>query len=456
MFDRWVSQCPLAYRSGNAPDKRDVLGTLMLDLLAGHRRYAHITALRGDAVAAQALGMNKVVSEDALRRALERIDEAASTAWMRPALMHSVREVLDKPWVLDVDASIKPLYGRQEGAEMGYNPTKPKRPSHTLHTFWVGNLRLVLDVQVSSGKQHTSVHAKAALGRLLDELGDKRPALVRGDSGYGNEGILLQLEERGQPYLLRLRQTANVQRLVARQFTRQDWSAPDHQGCQMTEDWLQLHGWSKKRRVIVVRQRIRGGIARERRVDGKQLRLDLAGPSVHEGERLWEYAVLVTDVQYPIEAIGQLYRDRADCENGFDELKNQWGMSGFTTQDINRCQTTARACALVYNWWSWYCRAANPTARMEAITSRPLLLAAVGKAVRHAGQTTLYLTPMHGKRDMLKQLLVNIREALQHVTATAEQFRMADPWTVLMRYVSDRIAPVLGPFRPPTGLQGTG
>jgi len=78
VFERWVSQCPLEYRSGNAPDKRDVLGTLMMGMLAGHRRYAHITALRGDAVAAQALGMNKVVSEDALRRALERIDEAAS------------------------------------------------------------------------------------------------------------------------------------------------------------------------------------------------------------------------------------------------------------------------------------------------------------------------------------------------------------------------------------------
>ena len=78
VFERWVSSCPLAYRSGNAPDKRDVLGTLMLGLLAGHRRYAHITALRGDAVAAQALGMAKVVSEDALRRALERIDETAS------------------------------------------------------------------------------------------------------------------------------------------------------------------------------------------------------------------------------------------------------------------------------------------------------------------------------------------------------------------------------------------
>ena len=42
VFERWVSACPLEYRSGNAPDKRDVLGTLMLGLLAGHRLYAHI------------------------------------------------------------------------------------------------------------------------------------------------------------------------------------------------------------------------------------------------------------------------------------------------------------------------------------------------------------------------------------------------------------------------------
>jgi hypothetical protein len=119
----------------------------------------------------------------------------------------------------------------------------------------------------------------------------------------------LTLEERQQPYLLRLRQTKNVQRLVARQFARDDWSRPDNQGCRMVQAQLQLHGWSTKRRVVIVRQRIRGGIARERRVDGKP----------------WEYAVLVTDVAYPLESVAQLYRDRADAENAFDELKNRWG-----------------------------------------------------------------------------------------------------------------------------------
>ena len=40
VFDQWVEACPLVYRSGIAPAKSDVLGTLMLAILAGHRRYA--------------------------------------------------------------------------------------------------------------------------------------------------------------------------------------------------------------------------------------------------------------------------------------------------------------------------------------------------------------------------------------------------------------------------------
>lgn len=65
----------------------------------------------------------------------------------------------------------------------------------------------------------------------------------------------------------------------------------------------------------------------------------------------------------------------------------------------------------MYNWWSWYCRAARPSARMEAITSRALLLAGVGRAVKHAGQTTVHLTPMHAAVDKLLALIANIRAA---------------------------------------------
>jgi hypothetical protein len=48
--------CPLALTSPNAAAKRDILGTLLLAVLAGHQRYAHITALRGDVVTRRCWG----------------------------------------------------------------------------------------------------------------------------------------------------------------------------------------------------------------------------------------------------------------------------------------------------------------------------------------------------------------------------------------------------------------
>lgn len=49
VFDRWMAVCPLEHHSNNAPGKRDVLGILLLAIVTGHRRDAHVTALRGDA-----------------------------------------------------------------------------------------------------------------------------------------------------------------------------------------------------------------------------------------------------------------------------------------------------------------------------------------------------------------------------------------------------------------------
>lgn len=38
LFDPWVADCPLTLISPNAPAKRDILGTLLLAVLAGHQR----------------------------------------------------------------------------------------------------------------------------------------------------------------------------------------------------------------------------------------------------------------------------------------------------------------------------------------------------------------------------------------------------------------------------------
>ena len=85
-----------------------------------------------------------------------------------------------------------------------------------------------------------------------------------------------------------------------------------------------------------------------------------------------------------------------------------------------------------------------------------LLLAAIGRATQSGGQTTLYLTPMHGQANLLRPLIANIQAALQHVRAAAEQFKSADPWTFLLRYISNMIAPALPAFTTPAALQASG
>jgi hypothetical protein len=45
---------------------------------------------------------------------------------------------------------------------------------------------------------------------------------------------------------------------------------------------------------------------------------------------------------------------------------------------------------------------------------------------------------------------------LRHVRAAAEQFQGLDRWRCLLRYISDRIAPVIGPPKPPAALPATG
>ena len=75
------------------------------------------------------LGMTKVASEDSVRRALSALEEAESEQWLRRHLKASYEPLLDEPWAMDIDTTVKLLYGHQEDAQVGYNPTKPGRPS---------------------------------------------------------------------------------------------------------------------------------------------------------------------------------------------------------------------------------------------------------------------------------------------------------------------------------------
>ena len=152
-------------------------------------------------------------------------------------------------------------------------------------------------------------------------------------------------------------------------MAQSDW-ADAGQGWQGKETMLRLQGWSRQRRVILLRRKLARDLAITEQANPTQPRLTFA--EIGPDKAVWEYAAVVTSLDSEILTLGQLYRDRADCENVFDELKNQWGWGGFTTQDLTRCRLLAGTVALAYNWWSLFARLADPDHHREAITSRPL------------------------------------------------------------------------------------
>ncbi len=255
LFKPWVEDCPLSYTSPNAPEKTDVLGTLMLSFLSGHTRYSHITTLRADCVNPGMLGMSKVASEDSARKAFKKnADEEACAEWLQAHLSRCYEPLLHEPWILDVDATIKTLYGHQEGAKVGYNPHKPGRPSHVYHTYFAANIRLILDVDVQPGNQTAACYTQPGLWAFLDRLPREAwPRFLRGDCDWGNEGAMCEAEKRGLDYLFKLRRTAKVKALVEESLYRKDW-APAGQGWEGVEDTLKLSGWTKKRRVVLLRR----------------------------------------------------------------------------------------------------------------------------------------------------------------------------------------------------------
>lgn len=442
LYGPWVQDCPLKYSSPNAPSKADVLGTLLLAVLSGQKRYAHITSIRQDMLNPPLLGMKKVLSEDSARRAFQRIETGACKSWQQKHLKYCYEPLLLEEWILDIDTTIKPLYGHQEGAEICYNPSKPGRPAHAIHTYSMAETRLILDCEVTAGIQQSATYSLPRLIEIIDELPlEKRPSLIRGDCAFGNENVLAPLEARNMEYLFKIKQTKRAKALT--QFlTKSDEKWVDAgQGWEGIESSLQLSGWSKDRKVIVLRRKLR-----EKKQKKKKKEDQLCFPFLEfvQNSDEYEFAVLVTTLKADIVTIAQLYRDRATSENHFDELKNQWGWGGFVTQDLKRSQIMARITAQVYNWWTLFVRWLDPEKHAEAITSRPLMLYGVAVGSKHAGQKTIRITPMHGKGKENSEKVGFVSSILNKIKRVAEQFTPLEIWTrvlsmIFIRFLKGRI-----------------
>jgi hypothetical protein len=246
--------------------------------------------------------------------------------------------------------------------------------------------------------------------------------------------MMQEAEQRDQPYLFKIRQSAKIKELLAGSFAMDRWESAG-QGWEGTWSEVRLAGWTNKRRIIILRRPLPEDLVVARR-KGKGRRrnaqMELEMGWMQGGTVLYEYAVLVTTLEDEIFTLAQHYRDRGDAENNFDELKNQWGWLGFTTHDHARSEMMTLFVALVYNWWSLFTRLSNPNKRAEAITTRPLLLHAIGRKTSHSNQSTLTLTSLHAEATKIQVAVKAVAGFLSHIRSITEQLKSGERWRLIL------------------------
>jgi hypothetical protein len=136
--------------------------------------------------------------------------------------------------------------------------------------------------------------------------------------------------------------------------------------------------------------------------------------------------VYVTSLPPEINAwqILQYYRERADTENVFDELKNQWGFSGFCARSRATTELAARLLLLVYNLWVLFVRFIVPHKHTEAKRGRRWFLLIAARLVQSGRQKEVQVSIRGGWAEQLRDGYLRLHDWIR---TTAPQLKTATP-----------------------------
>jgi hypothetical protein len=279
---------------------------------------------------------------------------------------------------LDLDSTIMERYGSQEGSLLGFNPKKHRRPTHHPLIATLGRRPWVVHAWLRAGNTTSSSGAAAFLDETLALLpADMAVRFLRADSGFGVEPFLRRVEDKGLFYAVAARFSLGLKRLVA---GITDWREIEA-GITVSETAFQALGWSRSRRIILIRQH-----AKERDfVRGRELFDDPA----------YAYQAISTNLKGTPEAIWRYYRGHAEIETKIRELKWDYGIDGFCQQKFFATEAAFRLVCVTYNLISLLQERLGKKTHQTLGTLRGQLLAC-GAVVGKAGRRTILRLSLSG------------------------------------------------------------
>jgi len=154
--------------------------------------------------------------------------------------------------ILDLDSTVVTVFGRQEGAEVGYNPRYRGKRSYDPLLCLEANSAFLWDTELRSGNAGTWAGSDELLASCFLSLpADIREVRVRADAGFGFHPVLEMLEQRPAQYAVVARLTTALKRVLnSLRYQRLNgrW--------EIAEFEHRLTGWPRARRCVVARRKI--------------------------------------------------------------------------------------------------------------------------------------------------------------------------------------------------------
>jgi hypothetical protein len=328
---------------GYAPTEL-ILG-LFSGVWCGANCFGHLDIVRYDKVLCKLIGWKKGAGHKAYQRYFNKFTQATNQRVFSSLYQWFFSQLHFDNYTLDFDSTVMVREGEQEGAAKGYNPKRPGRNSHHPLLAFVSDIRMIANYWLRPGNTSATTNYLSFLEDTIDRLKGKKVGLIRMDSGFFSGDIMNHLEAKNLNYIIACKFNNRIKYALA---NHRKW-IEICDGLEITETTYKADNWEHPRRIIMVRQEIQ----KRPKATGKKIKQLELFQSECEYDK-YRYSCYVTNLDLPSKVVYDSYRGRADSENRIKELKYDFSLDKFVSQNFWATEACGSFIVLAYNFLSLF------------------------------------------------------------------------------------------------------
>jgi len=311
---------PTRWQNATRFGVNQVLMAITLSSISGINRICRIAAFSGDGLVKALLKLEKAINEDAISAILKGLGQpgarklqafllSKNAGWLRESGLKSI--------TLDADSTVKPVCGHQEGADKGYNPTKPGAKSYHPLLVFVSEMKLLYHTWFRTGSAYTS---NGIVG-FLQEVKSSLPSTIkkvffRADSGFFSGELFDWLESFTWDYLVKVK-LKNLEQLLAQQIWLLVEGNKEIAICEFT---YKANGWSKTR------------ILKAMRSVKEYVQVEYLGEK--QLVPVYQYVCYASNLDLDATGLHELYKQRSVSETWIEQVKGHVMAGSTLTSDF--------------------------------------------------------------------------------------------------------------------------